>query len=151
MWALGESPMLVRVGMDEFASKLIGKIDSITLPSRSTWVRQGQKFATITRDGKSIDLISPMEGSISDINEAAIKDPEAARKDPYNGGWLISVQAPDQKTNFRNLLAGNTAKWWMEATVNRMHPATAQDGGEAVDDFASGDNWEITVKELLLN
>src|SRR5512135_1175337 len=55
-WALSESRELVRVGMDDFASKLIGKIESIALPQRGRWVRQGQKIWTIFRDGKSVDM-----------------------------------------------------------------------------------------------
>ena len=47
-WALSESPSLVRVGMDDFASKLIGKVDRMTLPQRGQWIRQGQKIATIS-------------------------------------------------------------------------------------------------------
>src|ERR1700739_83843 len=43
-WALSESPSLVRVGMDDFASKLTGKIERITLPQRGQWIRQGQKI-----------------------------------------------------------------------------------------------------------
>src|SRR5207245_617432 len=81
-WALSESQELVRVGMDDFASKLIGKIESISLPQRGRWVRQGQKIWTVLRDGKSVDMVSPIEGTISDINEAVVKDPELARKDP---------------------------------------------------------------------
>src|ERR1019366_1416109 len=46
-WALSESPNLVRVGMDDFASKLIGKIEHIMLPQRGQWIRQGQKLCTI--------------------------------------------------------------------------------------------------------
>ncbi|HVI77418.1 MAG TPA: glycine cleavage system protein H, partial [Candidatus Acidoferrum sp.] len=65
-WALSESRELVRVGMDDFASKLIGKIDSISLPQRGRWVRQGQKIWTIFRDGKSVDMVSPIEGTITD-------------------------------------------------------------------------------------
>src|ERR1700749_4655135 len=42
-WALSESPNLVRVGMDDFASKLTGTLESITLPQRGQWIRQGQK------------------------------------------------------------------------------------------------------------
>jgi hypothetical protein len=42
-WALSESPSLVRIGMDEFASKLTGKLDRIALPQRGQWIRQGQK------------------------------------------------------------------------------------------------------------
>src|SRR5271169_2019768 len=41
-WALSESPNLVRVGMDDFAAKLTGKLESITLPQRGQWIRQGQ-------------------------------------------------------------------------------------------------------------
>jgi hypothetical protein len=33
----------VRIGMDEFASKLTGKIERIALPQRGQWIRQGQK------------------------------------------------------------------------------------------------------------
>ena len=46
-WALSESPTLVRVGMDDFASKLTGKIERIALPQRGQWIRQGQKMCTI--------------------------------------------------------------------------------------------------------
>ena len=101
-WALNESQELVRVGIDDFASKLIGKIESISLPQRGRWVRQGQKIWTILRDGKSVDMVSPIEGTISDVNDAVVKDPELARKDPYGEGWLVTVKAPDSKLNFRN-------------------------------------------------
>src|ERR1035438_14825 len=103
-WALSESPSLVRVGMDDFASKLTGKLESITLPQRGQWIRQGQKMCTIHRDGRTVDLVSPIEGSVSDINEGIVKDAKLALRDPYGEGWLVTVQAPDAKTSFRNLL-----------------------------------------------
>ena len=152
-WALKESPSLVRVGMDDFASKLIGKIDEIKLPQRNTWVRQGQRFATITRDGRTVDLISPIEGVVTDVNPDAIRDPEAARKDAY-GGWLMTVDSPDQKTSLRNLFSGAMARLWIEEAVDRLHPAMAQDGGEACDDFLTlmgSRDWEASAREFLLN
>jgi len=152
-WAKEESPALVRVGMDDFASKLIGRIDSIVLPQRGTWIRQGQKFATIIRDDKEVGLVSPIEGTVSDVNTDAIRDPEAARKDAYNSGWLMTVDSPDKKTCWRNLLSGNLARLWVEEAAMRLHPAMAQDGGEAIDDFAvaAGKDWKATVKEAFLN
>src|SRR5438445_9197560 len=77
-WALSESPSLVRVGMDDFASRLVGKMEKISLPQRGQWVRQGQKIWTLFRDGKSVDMLSPVEGQVADINEAALSDPERA-------------------------------------------------------------------------
>src|SRR5271165_5995106 len=50
-WALSESPNLVRIGVDDFAAKLVGKIEHITLPQRGQWIRQGQKVWSIVRNG----------------------------------------------------------------------------------------------------
>ena len=94
-WALSESRELVRVGIDDFAAKLVGKIESINLPQRGRWVRQGQKIWTIFRDGKSVDMVSPIEGTVTAINEAVLQNPELARKDPYGDGWLVKVKLSD--------------------------------------------------------
>jgi glycine cleavage system H lipoate-binding protein len=160
-WALSESPEMVRVGMDDFASKLVGKIERITLPQRGRWIRQGQKLCTIFRDGKSVDMVSPIEGTVSDVNEAAVNNPELARKDPYGEGWLLTVQAPDAKTNFRNLLSGALARWWTEESALRLHKrmpaafgALAQDGGVAVDDLTAhmpDEDWAALTKEFFLS
>ena len=76
-WALSESPTLVRVGMDDFASKLTGKVERIALPQRGQWIRQGQKMCTIFRDGASVDMVSPIEGSVSDINQTLVENPSS--------------------------------------------------------------------------
>ncbi len=160
-WALSESPTLVRVGMDEFASKLMGKIERIALPQRGQWIRQGQKIWTLFRDGKSVDMLSPMEGSVADINEAAVSDPEQARKDPYGEGWLVTFQAPDAKINFRNLLGGALARLWTEQSAGRLQQrlpralgALAQDGGVAVDNVISemlDQDWAALTREFFLS
>ena len=161
-WALSESRELVRVGLDDFASKLIGKIESIALPQRGRWVRQGQKIWTIFRDGKSVDMVSPIEGTVSDVNEAVAKDPSLALKDPYGEGWIVTVQAPDSKINFRNLIGGALARMWTEDSALRlrkrmpvaMAAALAQDGGVAVDDITAhlpNEDWATLTKEFFLS
>ena len=161
-WALSESRELVRVGLDDFASKLIGKIESIALPQRGRWVRQGQKIWTIVRDGKSVDMVSPIEGTVSDVNQAVANDPNLALKDPYGEGWIVTVQAPDSKINFRNLLGGALARMWTEDSALRlrkrmpvaMAAALAQDGGVAVDDITTqlpNEDWAALTKEFFLS
>jgi glycine cleavage system H lipoate-binding protein len=160
-WALSESPSLVRIGMDEFASKLTGKVERIALPQRGQWIRQGQKVWTLHRDGTSVDMLSPIEGSVADINEAVIQNPELARKDPYGEGWLVTVQSPDAKTNFRNLLGGALARWWTEESAGRLQRrmpmalgALAQDGGAAVDNLAAqmpDKDWASLAREFFLS
>jgi glycine cleavage system H lipoate-binding protein len=161
-WALSESPNLVRVGMDDFASRLAGKLQSITLPQRGQWIRQGQKMCTMHRDGCAVDIVSPIEGTVSDINESVARDPRLALGDPYGEGWLMTVQAPDAKTSFRNLLGGALARCRTEESAVRlrrhmpaaMAGAMAQDGGGAIDDISSqipDKDWLSLAQEFFLS
>ncbi len=159
-WALSESPSLVRIGMDDFATKLVGKVEHIALPQRGQWIRQGQKIWSVRRDGTTIDMVSPIEGSVADINDAVAEKPELARQDPYGEGWLVTVQSPDAKTNFRNLMTGALARWWMEEASARLRVripalgAVMQDGGLASDDLTADlpdRNWTELGKEFFLS
>jgi glycine cleavage system H protein len=160
-WALSESPSLVRVGLDDFASKLIGKVERLSLPQRGQWIRQGQKLMSVYRDGAKVDMVSPIEGSVADINDALVANPELARKDPYGEGWVVTVQSPDAKTNFRNLMTGALARWWTEEAASRLQKrvpaalgALAQDGGVAMDNLTAQvpeQNWTELTREFFLS
>jgi glycine cleavage system H protein len=161
-WALSESPNLVRVGFDDFAARLVGHIDSITLPQRGQWVRQGQKLCTLKRNGATVDMLSPIEGTVTEINEALLQSPAAAPGDPYGEGWLVTVHSPDAKINFRNLLGGALARWWMEEAATRLQrqmptaygAAYAQDGGLAVESITAEMNdtqWQAMAREFFLS
>jgi glycine cleavage system H protein len=160
-WALRESEDLVRVGMDDFAARLIGSMDSIELPKFGHWVRQGQKLCTIRKDGATTDLVSPIEGVVSDVNLNVAETPDVAVRDPYGSGWLIQVQAPDLKTSFRNLLRGQVALRWMEEAAARLRAklpalagAVAQDGGVAVREIGKelpDEVWSDLAGEFFLN
>jgi len=159
-WALSESPNLVRIGMDDFATKLAGKVEHVNLPQRGQWIRQGQKVWSLVRNGVKIDMVSPIEGSVADVNDAVANDPALIGKDPYGEGWMVTVQSPDAKTNFRNLLGGALARWWTEESsmrLQRLMPsalgALAQDGGVALDDVAAtlpDEQWAKVTREFFL-
>jgi glycine cleavage system H lipoate-binding protein len=148
--------------MDEFASKLSGTVDAITLPQRGQWIRQGQKMCTIQRNGVAVDMVSPIEGSVADINDSVVRTPGLALNDPYGEGWLLTVQSPDAKTNFRNLLGGALARWWTEESASRLQRkmstlsmplgALAQDGGAVIEHIeVSEKDWAVLAKEFFLS
>lgn len=161
-WALSESPNLVRIGIDDFASKLIGNAESVQLPQRGQWIRQGQKVWSFIRNGQKVDMVSPIEGSVADVNDALAKDPTLANKDPYGEGWMVTVQSPDAKTNFRNLMGGALARWWTEESAARLVKkiptsmgalALAQDGGTAASDLGAAmpqEQWAEVTREFFL-
>lgn len=135
-WVCDEGRQNARVGMDAFASTLFGKIDRIEPVELNRWVRQGQKLWTVTRDGKSVDMLSPIEGVVVSINHQVVKNPEMLGHDPYKDGWVCVVKSPDLQTNMKNLIQGPLVAPWMQNTLNRLSalttqyaPALAQDGG----------------------
>jgi len=135
-WVLDEGRQNARVGIDAFAGNLFGRIDSIELAELNRWVRQGQPLCTITCEGRSVDLLSPVEGVLVSVNHEVAKSPNLVVEDPYRSGWLCMIKAPDIAINVKNLLKGPIVLPWMQncllrlsGMVQQLTPALAQDGG----------------------
>jgi len=158
-WATKESRQVVRIGLDDFAAHVVGKIDKIDLPARGRWLRQGERGWTIGRGTHSFEMLSPIEGEVIDINPEVLRNPALAQEDPYGVGWLVAVQAPAVDSNMKNLLHGRLAQRWMEESVSSLHmrvspgsEAYMQDGGHPVADMLSlvpEAQWDKLVEEML--
>ncbi|MCS6952131.1 MAG: glycine cleavage system protein H [Bryobacterales bacterium] len=159
-WVLRERKNLVRVGIDEFAAALMGKITRMELPRPGLWVRQGQKIFSFYRDGEKAEMVSPTEGEVVEVNTEALKEPALLRKDPYGSGWLLLIHAPDDETVSRNLVPRQLVREWMREAVERLYlrqprlaGAVAADGGRPVEDlFAAlpGESWTKLTQEFFL-
>jgi glycine cleavage system H lipoate-binding protein len=137
-WAIDEGDQNVRIGLDGFAASLIGNAERIEVAALNRWVRQGQKIWSVTFEGKTIDMLSPVEGVLISVNQSVQKDPNLALKDPYKEGWLCVIKAPEINTNLKNLVQGPMVAPWMQGTLARLSSMTApagaamQDGGQPV-------------------
>ena len=159
-WAMKESRQVVRIGLDDFAARVVGQIDGVDLPARGRWLRQGEAGWMIARGPHRFRMLSPIEGEVIGVNPAVVADPALAHKDPYGAGWLVEVQAPAVDGNMKNLLHGRLAQRWMEESVGALHTrvspgseAYLQDGGHAIADVLSlvpEADWEKFVGDMLL-
>jgi glycine cleavage system H protein len=159
-WAIPESGNVVRIGIDDFAQKLVGKIDAIKCPQVGSEVTQGEKAWTLLVNSKSIDMLSPVDGIIVDINESLLSSPESISNDPYGQSWLMKIQAPKLSANLTNLLSGGTARKWMEevsenllSRANYNLGPVSQDGGALVNGIARNldrERWDEIVREFFL-
>ena len=160
-WVLDEGRQNARIGLDSFAANLLGNIERIEIGALNRWVRQGQKLMTLTREGMSIELLSPIEGVITAVNHEAIKDPSLVLKDPYRNGWICIVKSPEMATNVKNLVQGPLVGAWLQNSVSRvtamaqqMMPAMAQDGGLPVNGIMSHldpDSQRKLIQEFFLS
>jgi glycine cleavage system H protein len=152
---------MVRVGMDDFASKLVGKIENIACRSEDAG------FARARRSGRSSATANPWtwfrqsKAPSRPSMKPSRKIPNSRAKILTAKAGCVTVQAPDSKINFRNLLGGTLARLWTESAAlqlrNKMPMlagALAQDGGVAVDDLTAhmpGEDWATMTKEFFLS
>jgi glycine cleavage system H lipoate-binding protein len=158
-WAVPEGNNVVKVGMNDFAQKLVGKINAIQVPNLGSTINQGDKGWTLEVDSKAIDMLSPVDGKVVAINEDLVKSPENINKDPYNS-WLMKIETPRFSVNKRQLLQGTMAKKWMEEVRENLLSRTNynlglvyQDGGLIVDGMARNldrEKWDEIVKDYFL-
>ncbi len=134
-WAVNERWELVRVGLDNFAANLFGKIDEVDVTRLNRWVRQGQKLMTITGGGISVNFPSPVEGVVTAVNNGAVENPGLITSEPYRGGWIALIKSPCFDTDQKNLIQEPMAAFWMRSSIMLLRemcskaPAFAQDGG----------------------
>ncbi|MBI5503397.1 MAG: glycine cleavage system protein H [Deltaproteobacteria bacterium] len=159
-WAEPEGIDVVRVGIDDFAQKLLGKASVVELPEVGARVEQGDRGLRVGIGGKSVEILSPVDGEIVERNEEVLRRPELINADPYGSGWLMKVRVPKMEANLRNLLSGTLASAWMEETVDGLRTRLAgemgmllQDGGVPVAGMArnlSPEGWDEIAKDFLL-
>ncbi|MDZ7260703.1 MAG: glycine cleavage system protein H [candidate division KSB1 bacterium] len=159
-WMRYDGNNVATVGLDDFAQKLVGKIDTVHLPNIGSQVRQGEKGWTLEVDSRPIDMLSPVDGEVLSINEEVTHSPGAINRDPYGKGWLMKIRTPRILANSKSLLSGNLSKKWMEQVrenlLSRLDYNLGliyQDGGVPVDGMAKNldpDKWDEIVKEFFL-
>lgn len=160
-WLKGGDGGLVTVGLDDFAAKLVGPISRLALPAVGATVGQGEHGWRLTApDGRSVDMLSPVDGTVVQLNPALATSPDLAERDPYGDGWLMKVRPSRLRANKVNLMADRAVRRWMEdaAAALRGHVAPglgalAQDGGVPVAGMARAidpDGWDRLAATLLL-
>lgn len=159
-WVRAESEDTATLGIDDFAQKLIGKVEHVKLPPVGSTLRQSDAAWTIYLNYKSFDMLSPLDGKVNAINTEVLKSPMLINEDPYGKGWLIKVQSDRLNVSLKNLLSAKLAKMWTEVEVEKLFLDTNYslgrvrfDGGFLVDGIAKSldpSNWDKIVKRYLL-
>ena len=160
-WARLESAGTATVGMDDFAAKLVGDVERVKLPAVGTTLSQGEKAWTLMVDGKPVDMISPVDGTVVAINEEQSQGAQGLGEDPYGRGWLLKVESPKVNRSFKNLLSGLLARQWTEQSVEKLFARAnpelglvAGDGGLPFNGMArqlDEEHWDQIAREFFLS
>jgi glycine cleavage system H protein len=95
-WVLRTGDNTVRVGITDFAQSSLGDVVFVELPGVGTEVTAAESFGTVESTKSVSDLYAPVTAKVIAVNGDLESSPELVNSEPYEGGWLIDLQAaPD--------------------------------------------------------
>ncbi|MBR2605595.1 MAG: glycine cleavage system protein GcvH [Clostridia bacterium] len=79
------------IGISDFAQDALGDLVFVNLPQVGDDVTAGEAFGDVESVKAVSDLMSPVTGTVCEINEELLDAPENLNNDPY-GAWIIKVE-----------------------------------------------------------
>ena len=79
------------IGISDFAQDARGDVVFVNLPEVGDDAAAGEAFGDVESVKAVSDLISPVSGTVCEVNEDLLDQPELLNEDPY-GTWIIKVE-----------------------------------------------------------
>ena len=92
-WVKVEGNIAV-IGVSDFAQKEMGDITYVDMPEVDDEVEAGEEFGALESVKASSELISPVSGTVVEVNSELEDTPEKVNEDAY-GAWIIKVEMSD--------------------------------------------------------
>ncbi|MBE6223199.1 MAG: glycine cleavage system protein GcvH [Bacteroidales bacterium] len=92
-WVKVEGNIAV-IGVSDFAQKEMGDITYVDMPDVDDEVTAGEEFGALESVKASSELISPVSGTVVEVNSDLEDTPEKVNEDAY-GAWIIKVKMSD--------------------------------------------------------
>ena len=90
------------VGITDYAQHALGNVVYVDMPEVDDEVEAGEDFGAVDSVKAASDLISPVSGTVVEVNEALEDAPELLNQDAFEN-WIIKVQLSD-KPELDNLM-----------------------------------------------
>lgn len=83
------------VGITDYAQHSLGNIVYVDMPEVDDEVKAGEEFGAVESVKAASDLISPVSGTVIEVNESLEDQPELINQDAF-GNWIMKVQLSDK-------------------------------------------------------
>ena len=151
-WAKLENDNQVRIGLDDFARRILGPADRFELPLVGKTIVQGRKDIILYRGDRRAAFASPVSGVVTAINSAMLNGGKSGKKGAYSDDWLLVVHSDTLRQDLTKLLFMDEARTYMTGEVRGLYEILeeqtglmAADGGLLGDDIIGNSpdlDWE---------
>lgn len=109
-WVKEEGEEVV-IGLTDFAQSELGDLVFVNLPEEGDELTLGEAFSDVESVKAVSDVFAPVAGTVSEINETLLDNPEKINEEPYEA-WFVKVK---DVTEREELLSAEEYKAFVES------------------------------------
>jgi len=79
------------LGITWFAQDSLGELVHYEAPEVGSSVAKDTSYGEVESVKAVSDLISPLSGTVLEVNAKVVSEPETVNEDPYGEGWLVRI------------------------------------------------------------
>ncbi|MFJ6983293.1 MULTISPECIES: glycine cleavage system protein GcvH [unclassified Streptomyces] len=80
-----------RIGITDHAQRQLGDVVYVELPKVDDRVEAAEPFGSVESVKAVTEVLTPLGGTVAEINEGLNDEPESVNTDPYGDGWMIRI------------------------------------------------------------
>jgi glycine cleavage system H lipoate-binding protein/ABC-type phosphate transport system substrate-binding protein len=119
-WAFMEIDGNVKIGLDDFLQHVTGTITRIKMKEPGEKIRKGEKFLSIIRNGKQLNIYSPVSGTIIGQNLILNADSSIINSSPYSEGWVYVIEPKNWLREIQFMQMAEKYKEWIQDEFIRL-------------------------------
>ncbi len=119
-WAFMEKDGFVRIGIDDFLSKVTGPLTNIKLKEPGQRIKEGEVVYSIIQKGKQLDIKSPVTGTIVKTNSLLFEDTALINRNPYTDGWVYTIEPLSWLSEIGSFMMGLEYTEWLDREFVRL-------------------------------
>jgi FixJ family two-component response regulator/glycine cleavage system H lipoate-binding protein len=157
-WAGLAEDGTARIGIDDFAKKLLGSVDTIDFPEIGMKVEAGDPLFGVNQSQRRAQFHAPLSGKVVKINEALRDNCAMLEKTPYEENWICVIDGDNLDAELPDLKIGRSAVALFQEDLDRFQAFVQKAKDSEVSDPASlcigaiekldDTRWEAAVKEF---
>jgi glycine cleavage system H protein len=166
-WMYLEKSGSAMVGLDDLLLHITGEVKFNNHKNPGEMIHKGELLTDIEQNGKLLRILSPVSGTITNINSIIHENPGMLNEDPYDKGWICKIKPSKWIVEADACYFAEAATHWSTIELERFKDFLAmsmrnyapdpslvilQDGGELCDHTLSelpGEIWRDFEKEFL--
>ena len=130
-WVNVEMNGNARIGLDDFARKIVKNIHAVELPQLNRNIKRGDVLFSVKQNSRTIDIASPISGKVTLLNTEHVEHPEWIASKPFELSWMCCIEPSNLAEELHLLKVGVDSINWYREEIDRYSDIVKGAEGES--------------------